>query len=88
MNREERRKKMNLMKVIWRMLLCGLFVIGLTYGSSVHATEPEGHEKALHETHEATEVVEHEEGEVEEEVQEMEAEEEAHGEEEIRETEE
>jgi hypothetical protein len=88
MNREERSKKMDLMKVIWRLVLCGLFVIGLTYGLSAHATEPEGHDKALQETHEATEAVEHEEAEAEEETQETEAEEEPDGEEEMHETEE
>jgi hypothetical protein len=86
MNREERSKKMNLMKGIWRLVLCGLFVIGLTYGLSAHATEPEEHEKALQETYEATEAVEPEETEAEEETQEMEAEEEAPGEEETDET--
>jgi hypothetical protein len=68
---------MNFAKAIWRLLLCALFVIGLTYGFSAHASE-EGHEKAVHETHEATEAAEHEEGEAAEEGDEAEAEEEAH----------
>jgi len=76
---------MNFVKVMWRLVLCGLFVIGLTYGLSAHATEPEGHEKAVHETHEATEAVEHEEAQTEE-AHETEAEEGAHGEEETHET--
>ncbi|UCG81681.1 MAG: hypothetical protein JSV60_05230 [Desulfobacterales bacterium] len=78
---------MNFVKVIARLVLCALFVIGLTYGPAAHATEPEGHEKALHETHEATEAVGHEEGEAAEEAQETEAGEEAHAEEETHETE-
>jgi hypothetical protein len=78
---------MNFMKVIWRLVLCTLFVIGLTYGFSAHATEPEGHEKALHETHEATEVIEDEEGKAAEEALEMEAEAYSEGEEEMHETE-
>jgi hypothetical protein len=69
---------MNFTKAIWRLVLCALFVIGLTYGFSAHATEPEGHEKAVHETHEATEAVEHEEGEAAKETHETEAEEETH----------
>ena len=81
---------MNFMKVIWRLALCALFVIGLTYGFSAHATEQEGHEKALHETHEATEVVEHEEGKAAEKAHETEAQAEAYseGEEKTHETEE
>ena len=51
---------MNFMKVIRRLGLCALFVMGLTYGLSAHATEPEGAEKALHETHEAIEEGKHE----------------------------
>jgi hypothetical protein len=69
---------MNFTKAIWRLVLCALFVIGLTYGFSAHATEPEVHEKAVHETHEATEAVEHEEGEAAKETHETEAEEETH----------
>jgi hypothetical protein len=81
---------MNFMKVVWRLVLCTLFVIGLTCGFSAHATEPEGHEKALHETHEATEVVEHEKGEAATEAHEIGAQEEAYseGEEETHKTEE
>jgi hypothetical protein len=51
---------MNFMKVVRRLGLCALFVIGLTYGLSAHATEPEEAEKALHETHEAVEESKHE----------------------------
>ena len=43
---------MNFVKGVWRLGLCAFFVIGLTYGLSAHATEPEGTEKALHEGHE------------------------------------
>lgn len=78
---------MSFVRVIWRLVLCSLFVIGLTYGLSAHATEPEAQGKAMHETHEATEVVEHEEGEAAEEAQEAEAEEETATEEESHETE-
>jgi hypothetical protein len=78
---------MNLIKVIWRLVLCALFFIGLTCSLPAYATEPEGQEKAAHETHESTEAVEHEEGEAEEEAQATEAEEGAHGEEETHETE-
>ncbi len=94
---------MNLIKVIWRLALCALFFIGVTYSLPAYGTEPEGHEKATHETHESTEAVEHEKaahethesteavehekGEAAEEAQATEAEEEAHGEEETHETE-
>jgi hypothetical protein len=78
---------MNLIKVIWRLVLCALFFIGLTCSLPAYATEPEGQEKAVHETHESTEAVEHEEGEAEEEAQATEAKEEAHGEEKTHETE-
>jgi hypothetical protein len=80
---------MNFMKVIWRLVLCALFVIGLAYGFSAQATEPEGQEKALHETHEATEIIEHEEGKAAEKAHEPEAQAEAYseGEQETHETE-
>jgi hypothetical protein len=86
-NWKEKEKKMNLIKVIWRLALCALFFIGVTYSLPAYATEPEGHEKAAHETHESTEAVEQEEGEAAEEAQATEAEEKAHGEEETHETE-
>jgi hypothetical protein len=78
---------MSMMKAIWRLVLCSLFVIGLTCGLAAHATEPEGHEKAMHETQEATEAVEPAEGEAAEEAQKAETEEAAHGEEETHEAE-
>ena len=78
---------MDLIKVIWRLTLCSLFFIGLTYGLPAYAAEPEGPEKAAHETHEFTEAVEHEETKAAEEAQETKAAEEAHGEEETHETE-
>jgi len=78
---------MNLMKVVWRLVLCTLFVIGLTYGFSAYATEAEVHEKALHETHEATEMIEHEEGEAAQKALEKEAEAYSEGQEEMHETE-
>ena len=77
---------MYVMKVIWRLVLCALFVIGLTYGFLAYATEPEGHEKALQEIHEATEVVEHEKGEAATEALEMEAEAHSEAEEKTHET--
>ncbi|MGD8529975.1 MAG: hypothetical protein PVG97_03270 [Syntrophobacterales bacterium] len=46
---------MNLLKALWRLGLCTLFVIGLMYGSSVYATEPEAPEEAVHEMQEMTE---------------------------------
>ena len=50
---------MNFMKAVWRLGLCSLFVIGLTYGMSAHATELEGTELAMHETHETIEQGKH-----------------------------
>jgi hypothetical protein len=70
---KKRSKKMNLIKVIWRLTLCSLFFIGLTYGLPAYAAEPEGPEKAAHETHESTEAVEHEETKAAEEAQETKA---------------
>ena len=79
---------MNFIKLVCRLVLCASLVIGLTYGFSANATEPEGHEQALHETHEATmEVIEHEEGKAAEEALEMEAEAYSEGQEEVHETE-
>ena len=75
---------MNFMKAIWRLGLCTLFVIGLTYGLSAHATEPAESEKAVQETHETTEKVKQDvpevKGEAEEATQETKAEEETPGE--------
>jgi hypothetical protein len=74
---------MNVLKALWRLGLCTLFVIGFSYGFSANASEPAASEKALHEaqgSHEETkpEMLEMK-GEAEEEAQEMkgEAEEEA-----------
>jgi len=46
---------MNFMKAVWRFGLCALFVMGLTYGMTAHATELEGTEIAMQETHETIE---------------------------------
>ena len=46
---------MNIMKAVWRLGLCAFFVMGLTYGMSAHATELEGAEIAMQETHETIE---------------------------------
>ena len=46
---------MNFLKVLRRLGLCTLFVIGLMYGSSAYATEPEAPEEAAQELQEMTE---------------------------------
>jgi hypothetical protein len=53
--KRERSNEMNFLKVLWRLGLCTLFVIGLMYGSSAYATEPEAPEEAVHEMQEMTE---------------------------------
>lgn len=59
-NRKGKEQKMNVFKALWRLGLCALFVIGLTYGSSAYATEPEAPEKAAHVMQEMTEESEQE----------------------------
>ena len=65
---------MNFLKSLWHLGLCALFVIGLSYGLSAHATEPGESEKALPQIQETQEDVEQElqemKGEAQEEVQE------------------
>ena len=46
---------MNFLKVLRRLGLCTLFVIGLMYSSSAYATEPEAPEEAAQEMQEMTE---------------------------------
>jgi hypothetical protein len=59
-NRKGKEQKMNVFKVLWRLGLCALFVIGLMYGSSAYATEPEAPEEAVHEMQKMTEKTEQE----------------------------
>ena len=46
---------MYVFSMLRRLCLCALFVIGLMYGSSAYATEPEAPEEAVHEMQEMTE---------------------------------
>jgi len=46
---------MYVFSMLRRLCLCALFVIGLMYGSSAYATEPEAPEEAAHEMQEMTE---------------------------------
>ena len=46
---------MNVLKALWRLTLCTLFVIGFSYGFSANASEPGASEKALHEVQESQE---------------------------------
>ena len=79
---------MNFLKSLWHLGLCALFVIGLSYGLSAHATEPGESEKALPQIQETQKDVEQElqemKGEAQEEVQEMKGE----AQEEVQETQE
>ena len=45
---------MNVLKALWRLGLCTLFVIGFSYGFA-QASEPGAAEKALHEVQESQE---------------------------------
>ena len=65
---------MKFLKAMWQFGLCAVFVIGLSYGLSAHATEPVESEEGLHKIQETQEDVKQElqemKGEAHEEVQE------------------
>jgi Tfp pilus assembly protein PilN len=79
---------MNFLIAMWRLGLCALFAIGLSYGFSAHATEPEESEKALPKIQETQEAVTQELGEMKGEAQEEAQETKAQAQEEIQETQE
>jgi hypothetical protein len=53
-NRKGKEQKMNVLKALWRLGLCTLFVIGFSCGLA-NASEPAASEKALHEIQESQE---------------------------------
>lgn len=60
---------MYFIKTVWRLGLCAFFVMGLTYGMCAHATELEGAEIAMQETHETIEQGKHQKDETKAEVE-------------------